>query len=115
VTDADRPDPLRLFLDRHMPTMDHVTLLLAIRANTSHTPATLAKTTGLRHEVVDQVVHDLTASELVRADENGLRLTSSESVREVVALLEEAYRTRPVTLIRAFYARSGRRDRSLPN
>ena len=93
-----------------MPTVDHVVVLLAIRdaSATAHAAADLASATRLRRETVDRVLGDLTRSDLLRTDGSHFQYAPAESVGEAIDLLRESYRTRPVTLIRAIYARARR-------
>jgi hypothetical protein len=96
VSGADLSESLQRFVDRYVKTVDHVALLLALRdqAGTAQTPTALAASTRLDRDVVNRALADLSDFHLVR--------------REVVEELAHMYRTMPVTLIRAIYARPAR-------
>lgn len=111
----DLPTGVRELVARHLASMDHVTVLLLLRqaAPGDRSASAIATELQIEPKLVTQVLRDLSASKLIR----NLGGTSagpfvfapgSDALRETVAALEDAYNRRPVTLIRALYARPPR-------
>jgi hypothetical protein len=110
MSGSELPEPLRRFVERHIPTVDHVAILLAAREQPAmvHSPLALAQHGRLDRSTVDQVVTSLIASQLLTREGEGVRYAPSADVRSMVDELALVYRTMPVTLIRAIYARVAR-------
>ena len=104
---AELTEPLRRFIERHIPTLDHVTILLAAReqAGTRHSPAILAQYGRLDRSTGERVVADLVASCLLRSEDQGIRYAPASESSALVDELAVVYSRMPVTLIRAIYAR----------
>lgn len=104
------PDALRSLILHHMPSMDHVAVLLAMRAEPDavHQPVDLAHRTRLDRVVIDKVVRDLVASLLVQRDGAGFRYTPPPELLPTIEELAHMYRTKPVTLVRVLYDRPAR-------
>ena len=107
MSGSELSEPLRQFVERHIPTLDHVGILLAAREQptTVHSPSALAQHGRLDRSIADQVVTSLIASQLLAREGQGVRYAPSADVRAVVDELALVYRTMPVTLIRTIYAR----------
>lgn len=107
MSTAELTEPLRRLIERHIPTLDHVTILLAARdqAGTMHSPATLAQHGRLDRSTGDRVVADLVASRLLQREDQGIRYAPSNELGSLVDELAIVYSRMPVTLIRAIYAR----------
>ncbi|MEP7002434.1 MAG: hypothetical protein ABI969_18230 [bacterium] len=105
---------LRTFVDHHMMTVDHVALLLDLRAQpaVAQTPAALAKSSRLDRDVVDRVLADLLDAQLIRRDGQSYLYSARPQLTAVVDELAHMYTTMPVTLIRAIYARPDRAAKS---
>jgi hypothetical protein len=103
--------PLRRFIERHIPTLDHVAILLAAReqAGTVHLPSVLAQRARLDRSTGERVAADLVASHLLVRDGQGVRFAPSAESASMVDELAVVYSVMPVTLIRAIYARVTRR------
>ena len=114
MADVGLSEGLRQLVDRHLPTMDHVALLLALRdqPETAHTPAVLAQRVRLDSAVASRVLHDLVAAHLARAQGDGFISAPAAHVSAQVDELDEMNRTRPVTLVRAIYDRPSRAAQS---
>lgn len=111
---AELSATLRAFIDQHMLTLDHVALLVALREQpaSAHAPTALAERSRLDRVVVDRVIADLLAAQLVRWEGSEIQYTPPSDQRQIVDELATAYRTMPVTLVRAIYARPNRAARS---
>lgn len=103
-------ESLRGFVDHHMVTVDHVAVLLSVRDSpaVARTPTSLADSTRLDREVVDRVLADLVDAHLVRRAGDTYLYVPPAHLGTVVDELAQMYRTMPVTLIRAIYARPAR-------
>ncbi|HET9683332.1 MAG TPA: hypothetical protein VFP15_04465 [Gemmatimonadaceae bacterium] len=104
---SDLSDRVQQLVSRHMDTMDHVALLLALRENEgqSHTANELAASSRLDRDVVEKALRDLVSAHLARDEGGRYRFAPVPDVRAAVDDLAELYRTRPVTLVRAIYDR----------
>lgn len=111
MTDAI-PRGIRDLLNRHLATMEHVEVLLRLASDESR---------GWTVDEIGTLIHIAPSSVTRRADElvaSGLATRTpaggtatfqyapgSPELREAVVSLEEMYRTKPVTLIKAIYER----------
>jgi hypothetical protein len=94
-------------IDLVIASMDHVELLRILSAEPI-TPVdieALAATLRLESRVAREALQDLVAANLVSERDGAFVFTAPPRDREAVAALMQAYHTRPVTLIRAIYAR----------
>jgi hypothetical protein len=107
MSGSELSEPLRQFVERYIPTLDHVAILLAAREQPTsvHSPSALAQHGRLDRSTADQVVTSLIASQLLAREGEGVRYAPSADARSMVDELAVVYRTMPVTLIRAIYAR----------
>ena len=103
-------DDLRSLLLHHMPTMDHVAVLVALRASPEFAaPAErLVSQTRLDATVVATVLRDLITSRLIRQEGATYRHGPPPELHDAVDDLAEMYRTKPVTLVRALSDRPAR-------
>ncbi len=104
------PAALQSLILQHLPSMDHVAVLLAMRAEPAalHTPADLARRTGLERDVVDRGLRDLASSQLVQRAGAAFRYAPAPELVLTIDELADMYRTKPVTLVRALYDRPPR-------
>lgn len=111
---SDLPEPLRELVIHHLLTMDHVAVLIALHEvpRTVMTASEVAATTRLQSDVVTRALRDLTDARLLQAEGDGYSYDGTHELREGVDLLAEMNRTRPVTLVRAIYARPPRAAQS---
>jgi hypothetical protein len=107
VSTVELTEPLRRFIARHIPTLDHVTILLAAReeAGTVHAPAALAQHGRLDRSTGERVVADLVASRLLEREDQGVRYAPPNELGPLVDGLAVVYSRMPVTLVRAIYSR----------
>ena len=107
MTQPDLPDVVRRLVHGHLPTVDHVTVLLATRADPDRVldAAAIAPKVHVEVAVATRVLSDLAGSHLVERAGSGYRLSAAPEVRSAVDELARMYNTRPVTLIRAIYER----------
>ena len=110
MSSAELTEPVRDFVERHVATLDHVAILLMLRdqAGAADSPSALAERNRLDRSVVDRVLADLAASGFLEQDRQSFRYAPPAELRHAVDELALAYRTMPVTLIRAIYARGAR-------
>jgi hypothetical protein len=107
VSAPELAEPLRRFVQRYTPTLDHVTILLLARerSGTVHPPAVLAQHARLVGSMGDRVVADLVASHLLLREGQGVHYAPPDDLRSLVDELAVVYSRMPVTLIRAIYPR----------
>jgi DNA-binding IclR family transcriptional regulator len=110
MVSSDLPDGLQHLVNQHLFTMDHVAVVLELREHAERTesPDELARTCRLEPAVVERVIRDLTHSRLIRPEGDGVRYDAAPGVRTAVDALAEMNRRKPVTLVRAIYARPPR-------
>ncbi len=107
MSGSELSDVLLALIRRHMPSMDHVAVLLALRAAPAkhHKTPELARDVRLDPAVVAQVERDLLASQLIQREGDGVRYAPADDTRAAVDQLADMYHTKPVTLVRALYDR----------
>lgn len=107
---AELPEGLRDLVNRHLSTMDHVAVLLELRerAEQPGLPADVARATRLDDAVAARVLRDLVHAHLVVRDGERVRYDPPLGVRPAVDELAEMNRRKPVTLVKAIYARPPR-------
>lgn len=101
------PADVRDLLSRHLPSMDHVTVLLAMReaSDVVHVAASMAPLVHVDQKVATSVFADLVAARLIAPRDSGFVYQPDPRLAEAVESLAEMYNTRPVTLVRAIYDR----------
>ena len=104
------PAALRSLILHHMATMDHVAVLVALRASPqlAQSVGTMVSQTRLAATVVEPVLRDLVSSDLIRQEGDTYRYAPPEELKDALDELAEMYRTKPVTLVRALYDRPAR-------
>jgi hypothetical protein len=87
--------------------MEHVEVLrlLAAAPETPFTVEMLAGALRADPHLIRAALHDLVGAKLVADNDGQFVYAASEHDRNAVAELIQAYNTRPVTLVRAIYAR----------
>jgi len=110
VPDSLPPAEVQRLIDEVLASMDHVDVLLQLHATPNENASVdeLASRTRLDRASIARVFDDFEAAGILRSAEDGYRYTPKSKDLSAVDALEEMYRTRPVTLIRALYARPGR-------
>lgn len=86
-------------------TVDHVAVLLAVRALESADVLAVSAHTTLNPNLVAEILEELYGRCLVTRYEFEFRFEPDSSLRDDVAQLAEMYNTKPVTLVRAIYDR----------
>jgi hypothetical protein len=88
-------------------SMEHVELLRLFVAapDTAFTIDMLAGALRVSPHIVRDAVHELAEAKLISESDGKYVYAASPSDREAVVALVQAYNTRPVTLVRAIYAR----------
>ncbi|NUO63490.1 MAG: MarR family transcriptional regulator [Gemmatimonadaceae bacterium] len=111
---ADHPLPadVRDLIAHHLPTMEHVEVLLALAAAGAKTRTAGDIATELRGNAASVAtrLEDLVASGLVAREgpesDGAFRYApNSVTLRTATTGLAEMYRTKPVSLVKAIYAR----------
>jgi hypothetical protein len=107
LADNDLAPEVGRLIDAVIASMDHVEVLrlLAAAPDTAFTADALSATLRSDPRVVREALHDLVAAKLVAANGGAYTYAATLDDREAVAALIHAYNTRPVTLVRAIYAR----------
>jgi len=106
------PERVRRLVHEHLPSMEHVELLLLLvnSEKEGFLPSDAAKQLGVDSELTTRRLADLVNSGLaVKEGPPGLERyryhPSDLDLRQAVEQLVDAYRTRPVSLIRVVYER----------
>jgi hypothetical protein len=104
------PPGLIALINRALASIDHVEVLLLLHREASHPLTTheIATRLHLTDDVADAIVAELAAGGLIAATETGHRYHASAADEPAIAALADAYNARPVTLVRAIYARPSR-------
>ncbi|MEP6991854.1 MAG: hypothetical protein ABJA80_13060 [bacterium] len=113
MADIDLSESVRLLLHQHLPTMDHVALLLAFRSDPEcRDVSTLVSTARLQSNVAAGVLADLTAAHLLQRSGADYVYAPDAATSTVIDELAELYNSKPVTLVRAIYDRPASAARS---
>jgi hypothetical protein len=107
VADNELPSEVGRLIDEFVASVDHIEVLMQFHA-TPHQPATVESLVAGGHVDrvgVIRVLRDLESAAVVRESDGTYRYAPSTRDAHAVDALFEMYRTRPVTLIRAVYAR----------
>lgn len=107
MADETIPDAVRLLLARHLPTVDHVAVLVLLRAAPEriHDATGVAAETRVSESVTAAVLADLASAHLVQRDGAGFRFAPGARDHAAVEQLAQLYNSRPVSLMRAIYDR----------
>lgn len=107
MADETIPNAVRLLLARHLPTVDHVAVLVILFAAPErvHDAAGVAVEARVSESVATVVLADLASAHLAQRDGAGFRFAPDARDRAAVAQLAELYNSRPVSLMRAIYDR----------
>ncbi len=107
MTDSALPEEVRRLIDRVVASMDHVEVLIRLYRSPDEPIAAhrLAAEAHIQPAQLERVIHDLEREELIAGSDGLYHLAASPSDRAAVDRLGDMYNTRPVTLIRAIYAR----------
>lgn len=110
MSDTDFSEPLRTLIVQHMPSMDHVALLVTLRdaPDKARRASDLADRAHLDLALVERALRDLVGSGLISQERDGYQYRASADTEGAVAELADMYHTRPVTLVRALYDRPAR-------
>jgi|SRR5581483_10712958 len=103
--DTVLPPEVRRLINETLESMDHVELLFRIVRKGEATAEWLAQDAHVDRNQVAQVLKDLERAKLLIAADGVYRVTTSARERAAVELFADTYNARPVTLIRAVYAR----------
>jgi hypothetical protein len=106
VTDA-LPNDVVSLINRHLSSIDHVEVLLLLFEAPEGTENIegISRRTRLAPAIAQSVIDDLVAADLATTDEGRYRYRPRLQHDGAVDGLRHAYHARPVTLVRAIYAR----------
>jgi hypothetical protein len=96
---------VKQLIEETLASMDHVEILFRISRTGEASAAWLAADAHVEPSQVEKVLRDLEHAKLIKNDEGTYRVTRSPRERAAVDEFAAAYNARPVTLIRAVYAR----------
>jgi hypothetical protein len=107
VTADEFPPAVLQLLHQHLPTMDHVEVLLLLfgEADRRHHVEAIASATRIPEHLVHSAVADLVSAGLVVRADGEVSFNEASGARNAIAQLADLYNTRPVTLVRAIYSR----------
>ena len=105
--DDQVPERMRLLLSHNLPTVDHVTVLVALHdaSAMAHTAESMARTARLSKLQAAVVLDQLKEAGFASQSASGYTYSLERHDPLAVDELAQMYNTRPVTLIRAIYAR----------
>lgn len=100
------PQSVRLFIDRHLPSIDHIEILEELYAGGhAHTVQSIGRVLVLGDDAVSGVLDDLAAAGLaVRSGAQYQYRPAATHAADVDAVIH-AYNARPAVVIRAVYSR----------
>jgi hypothetical protein len=98
---------LQRFVDRHLPSMDHVEVALRVGASPDldHTAENVAAEARMQEPRARDALEQLVESGLLVRTPLGFRLAGMPTDSDALRQLAVAYTVRPVTLVRAVYER----------
>lgn len=105
---SELPPPVQQLVWRSLSSIDHVAVLLAVRAAVSGdglAAGEAAARAAVSEDVARAVLADLVKAELLQEQPTTYRYAPDPESRAAVDQLAEMYNTRPVTLVRAIYDR----------
>jgi hypothetical protein len=107
VTDGDLSDALCSLIVHHVSSMEHVSLLLALKMPPieARTAPQLAQSERLELPIVVRMLRDLQGAGVVQRSGDAFRYAPSKALEQAVEELERMYHTKPVALVRAINAR----------
>ena len=105
MNDYVLPAAVRRLIDEALESMDHVELLFRISQAAEVTTEGLARDAHLEPSRVAKVLRDLEQAQLITGEAGSHRVTRNPRNRAAIADFAATYNARPVTLIRAVYAR----------
>jgi hypothetical protein len=107
VADNDLPTEVQRLITDAIASMDHVEVLrrLQPRGDTPMAVDALAHDTHIAMPLLARVLVELEAARLIAVSDGQVRYTASSRDDAAVLSLIDMYNTRPVTLVRAVYAR----------
>lgn len=105
MDDRSLPDEVRRLIDGALASMDHVEVLFRIAEQGDASAESLARHAHIEPSQLAKVLEDLKRAKLIANDGASYFVTQSPRDRAAVEELAAAYNARPMTLIRAVYAR----------
>jgi hypothetical protein len=101
------PNDISLLVSRHLSSIDHVSVVIALAANNGIATGatTLAGAAALGEATTAAVLRDLVASGLVTESEAGFRISSEDPESGASINLAAVYNQIPIAVIRAIYDR----------
>lgn len=99
------PTAVQNLIWHQLPSIDHVAVLLAVRAAPQSDLAAVSERAMVTPALATVILHELVQRQLLVRHESHYRLVSDDALEDAVGQLAEMYNSRPVTLVRAIYDR----------
>ena len=99
------PEGVRSLIETALVSMDHVEVLFRVSRGDGVTAEWLAQDAHIEPTVLAKVLRDLEHSRLVAREGTSYRVSQNPEQRATVEEFAATYNARPVTVIRAVYAR----------
>lgn len=99
------PTEVMRLINDSLPSVDHVEILFRISRQGEATADWLARDSHIETATLTRVLQDLQSAKLIVGDGGTYRVTQNPRDRAAVEEFATTYNARPVTLIRAVYAR----------
>lgn len=106
VDDSALPAEVQRLITETLSSMDHVEILFRVSRRPDTDAEWLSRDAHMESRVVANVLHDLVEAGLLIERNGAYSVTENQRDRAAVNAFAEAYNARPVTLVRAIYARS---------
>lgn len=103
--ESSLPPEVHRLINEALASMDHVEVLFQIAREGEVTSDWLVQHVHIEPAKLRTVLRDLEEAALIRLDGSSYRVTTNTRDRSAVEAFVIAYNTRPVTLIKAVYAR----------
>lgn len=112
--DDQLPDRIRLLLSRNLPSVDHLTVLVALHdaCGQGHSAESMSRIARVSQLQAAIVLDQLKTTGFASQSPSGYTYELQRHDPQVVDELAHMYHTRPVTLIRAMYDRPASSVRS---
>jgi len=105
MSKQDLPSAVQHLIWHQLRSIDHVAVLLAVRASSGCDVDSVSAKAMMAPSVAAEILDELKQRGLITLTANGYEFKPDGPLAEAVALLAEMYNTKPVTLVRAIYDR----------
>jgi hypothetical protein len=105
MSNSGLPPAVQHLLWHELPSVDHVAVLLALRALGAGDALRVAAQANVAPGIAAAILHEFQMNSLVTQHGAEYRFEPNDALRDAAAQLAEMYHTKPVTLVRAIYDR----------